>query len=107
MGVIPHRNDPGEPLRVLIGTRPQLGVTMRLTTKLLAAAAAVVLASATAAPQASATSTHASVPAVNVLAIPAPIVSVVRAATQDAKIEVKTTETHSGSWYTPPGWIAI
>ena len=80
---------------------------MRLTTKLLAAAAAVVFASATAAPQASATSTHASVPAVNVLAIPAPIVSVVRAATQDAKIEVKTTETHSGAWYTQPVWIAI
>src|SRR2546423_14424091 len=79
---------------------------MRLPTKLLAATAAVVFASATAAPQASATSTHASVAAVNVLAVPAPIVSVVTAM-QAAKIEVKTTETQSGAWDTQPVWIAI
>jgi DMSO/TMAO reductase YedYZ heme-binding membrane subunit len=79
---------------------------MRLRTKLLGAAAALVLVSATAAPPASATPAHITVSAVKAIAVPASFVATT-AAIQDAKLEVKVDDNRGGAWYTQPVWIAI
>ena len=79
---------------------------MRLRTKLLGAAAALVLVSASAAPQASATPSQITVSAVKAIAVPASYVAAT-AAIQDAKLEVKVDDNRGGAWYTQPVWIAI
>jgi hypothetical protein len=80
---------------------------MRLTTKLTAAVAVLVLATATAAPRAVATTSNPTVSSIQ--AIPVPAVShAVLTITQDPpKIDVKVTDDRGGAWYTQPVWIAI
>lgn len=82
---------------------------MRISTKILAAAAALVLAGAQPAPAAPHSSAGV-VPALTVLTY-APATHAVAAAaqpTQDAKIDVNITSTEGkGAWYTQPIWIAI
>jgi hypothetical protein len=78
---------------------------MRLTTKMITAAAAFTLATAPLIRP-----VHASSRSVAAVAIDhaTPLLAGVAATnvTQNAKIEVKTTESHS-AWYTQPVWIAI
>jgi hypothetical protein len=82
---------------------------MRLTTKILTTAAALVFATATVAP--ATTYQSASVmPSVTAVAItPAtPAIHMATAVlTQDAKLEVKVSDNRGGAWYTQPMWIAI
>jgi hypothetical protein len=79
---------------------------MRFPTKLLTAAAALLLATAPLAPDAQAApqaSVTAAVSAVPVFAVPAPVVALV----QDAKIDINVSDDRGGAWYTSPVWIAI
>ena len=76
---------------------------MQLSTKIMTAAAALVLATAPVAPRAQATI----VPSVAMASI-APTTAVVTVtAVQDAKVELKVDDGRSGAWYTNPVWIAI
>ena len=80
---------------------------MRLTTKLMAAAAVFVLATASAAPQAAATPSVPTVSALQTIAIPTATRMVLAVTKQNApKIDVKVTDDR-GAWYTQPVWIAI
>jgi cell division protein FtsW (lipid II flippase) len=83
---------------------------MRLATKMMTSAAALVLATATAAPATpyQPTGVLPTVTAVT-MAPAAPTLHVVGAVlVQDAKLEVKVQDnSNRGAWYTQPMWIAI
>ena len=80
---------------------------MRVSTKIMAAGAALILATATTAPQAHAVPLPTAAIVVAAHAVP-PAATTVVAPVQDAKIEVTTNDhTTRGAWYTQPVWIAI
>ena len=81
---------------------------MRLTTKIMAAGAALILATATTAPQTHAAPLPTAAIVVSAHAVPLAATTAVAAPVQDAKIEVTTnSNTSRGAWYTQPVWIAI
>lgn len=76
---------------------------MLLATKIMTAAAALVLATAPVTPRAQATV----VPSV-ALASVTPTTSLVAVrAVQDAKVDIRVDDDRGGAWYTNPVWIAI
>ena len=82
---------------------------MRITAKIMAVAAALILAGAQAAPATPHTSAGV-VPTLTVVTYAAATHAVTAAAsaTQDAKIDVNITSNEGkGAWYTQPIWIAI
>lgn len=79
---------------------------MRLTTKMMTLAAALVLATATAAPPAPATTTNSVVASVTAVAFTPVTYGTLNVRTQDAKVEVDVDD-DGGAWYTNPVWIAI
>jgi hypothetical protein len=81
---------------------------MQVSTKILAAGAALILATATTAPQTHAAPLPMAAIVVSAHVVPLTATTAVVAAVQDAKIEVTTTDRSSrGAWYTQPVWIAI
>lgn len=81
---------------------------MRLTTKIIAACAALILATATMAPQTHAAPLPVAASVVSARAVPMTATASFVMAMQDAKIEITTNDRSGrGAWYTQPVWIAI
>lgn len=78
---------------------------MRFHTKLVSAAAALVLATATAAPQAAAAPTHDAGIAATVTAVSTVPALFTLQNPPNVEVEIQTNE--GGAWYTQPMWIAV
>lgn len=80
---------------------------MRFSTKILTAAAALVLATAPLAPRAQATPVATAAAIASMPIYPATGMALAVTTIQDAKIDVDIGEDRGGAWYTNPVWIAI